>query len=184
MKIKKLLLYAGIILGLIFVILLGWIINYNKDVLENNVIIPEEEISDNQLRQTIVTLYFFGKNSAKIEPEARQIDVKKLIENPYKELINLLIEGPKNNELLKLIPENTKLNNVDFEDGIVEIDFSEEFINGQNLGEEQEQLIINSILKTLIELNEVNGIKILINGEEDKGFPDGAVQFNQIFYLN
>ena len=29
---------------------------------------------------------------------------------------------------------------------------------------------------------EVNGIKILINGEENLCFPDEAVKFNEIFY--
>ena len=95
----------------------------------------------------------------------------------------MLIEGPKNEQLLKLIPENTKLNNVEIKDGIVYIDFSEDFIKEQNLGEKQEKLIINSILKTLIELSEVNGIKILINGNENCGFPDNAVNFNEIFLI-
>lgn len=184
MKIKKILMYIGIILGLIFVILLGWIVNINKEINENNEIIPEQEISESQLRQTIVTLYFYGKQTGKIEPEARQIDARELLNNPYQILINLLIEGPKNNELLKLIPDGTKLNNIEIKDEIVFIDFSEEFIKDQNLGEEQEKTIINSILKTLLELNEVNGIKILINGEENKAFPDNKVVFDNIFELN
>ena len=183
MKIKKILMYVGIILGLIFVILLGWLVNINKEINEDNEIIPEQEISDTQLRQTIVTLYFYGKESAKLEPEARQIDARELLNNPYQILINLLIEGPKNEELLKLIPDGTKLNNIEIKDQIVYIDFSEEFIKEQNLGEEQEKLIINSILKTLIELNEVNGIKILINGEENKSFPDNEVSFNEEFKM-
>jgi len=183
MKIKKILMYIGIILGLIFVVSLGWIVNMNKEINENNEITPEQEISESQLRQTIVTLYFFGKQTAKIEPEARQIDARDLLNNPYQTLVNLLIEGPKNKELLKLIPDGTKLNNIENRDGIVYLDFSEEFIKDQSLGEEQEKIIINSILKTLMELNEVNGIKILINGEENKAFPDKGVVFNKIFKI-
>ena len=183
MKIKRILMYVGIILGLIFVIYLGWIINMNKEIQEHSIITPEEEISDNQLRQTIVTLYFGDKESKEITPEARQIDIKELMENPYKTLIKLLIEGPKNEDLVKLIPEGTELNNIELNNNIVYIDFSDNFIKEQNLGEEQEKIIINSILKTLIELNEVNGIKILINGEENKAFLDGGISFNHIFYL-
>ena len=143
MKIKKILMYIGIILGLIFVVLLGWIVNINKEINENNEIIPEQEISESQLRQTIVTLYFFGIQTAKLEPEARQIDVKELLNNPYRTLVNLLIEGPKNKELLKLIPDGTKLNNIEIKDEIVYLDFSEELIKDQSLGEEQEKIIIN-----------------------------------------
>lgn len=184
MKIKKILMYIGIILGLTFVILLGLIVNVNKEINKKSEIIPEQEISESQLRQTIVTLYFFGKQTAKLEPEARQIDARELLNNPYQILINLLIEGPKNDELLKVIPDGTKLNSIEIKNQIVYVDFSEEFITNQNLGEEQEKIIINSILKTLIELNEVNGIKILINGEENKAFPDNGVVFNNTFILN
>ncbi len=183
MKIKKILMYISIILGLIFVVLLGWIIKNNGSNKKNNEIVPEQEISDNQLRQTIVTLYFLDKQTLKLEPEARNIDVKKLINNPYQYLINILIEGPKNNELIKLIPNGTKLNNIEIIGDIVYIDFSEEFIKEQALGKEQELLIINSILKTLLELNEVSGIKILINGEEGKAFPDNCINFREIFEL-
>ena len=183
MKIKKIIMYIGIIAALIFVTLLGFIVNKNKEINNEIEITPEEEISDNQLRQTIATLYFLGKNSNQLEPEARKIDARQLLENPYQVLVNLLIEGPKNEELLKLIPEGTKLNNIEIENNIVKIDFSEEFIKEQNLGEEQEKIIINSILKTLIELNEVEGIKILINGKENMCFPDEALYFNDIFYL-
>ena len=183
MKVKKTLMYIGIILGLILVISLGWIVNINKETQENSEIIPEEEISDNQLRQTIVTLYFGDKELKKIEPEARQIDIKNLIDNPYKTLINLLLEGPKNEDLIKLISEGTELNNIEINNNIVYIDFSEDFIKEQNLGKDKEKIIIDSILKTLVELNEVNGIKILINGEENKGFLDEEITFNDVFYL-
>ena len=180
---NKLLIFISIVIFLILIIFFGIYINKNKQAKIKKEIIPEQEISDNQLRQTIVTLYFFGKQSGKLEPEARKIDVKELINNPYQYLINLLIQGPKNNELIKLIPDGTKLNNIEINDNIVYIDFSEELIDEQTLGEEQELLIINSVLKTLLGLNEVNGIKILINGEENKEFPDNCVNFKNIFTL-
>ena len=183
MKTKKTFMYIGITLALIFIVALGWLVRINKNNQENTYseITPQEEISDKQLRQTIITLYFKDKESMKLEPEARQIDAKELLKNPYQILINLLMEGPKNEQLEKLIPEGTKLNNVEIENGIINIDFSEDFIKEQNLGKEKEELIINSILKTLVELNEVNGIKILINGNENMSFADNLINFEKIF---
>ena len=35
----------------------------------------------------------------------------------------------------------------------------------------------------LLGLNEVNGIKILINGEENKSFADGVINFEKEFYV-
>ena len=49
---------------------------------------PQEEISEDQSRQTMVSLYFLNKNTKKLEPEARLIDVKELINNPYNKFIN------------------------------------------------------------------------------------------------
>lgn len=181
---KKILIYVGIILGIIFVVFLGWLVSVNKDAEKNEFkeITPEEEISQSQLRQTIITLYFMDKEKGELEPEARQIDVRLLLENPYEVLMNMLLEGPKNENLIGIIPQGTKINNIQIKEGIVCIDFSEDFINEQTLGENQEKMIINSILKTLVELREVNGIKILINGEENSCFPDKAVNFKEIFY--
>lgn len=185
MKSKKILMFIGIFLGLILVIGLGWIVNVNKNIQEGkiNEIIPEEEISNKQLRQTIITLYFMDKEKGELEPEARQIDAKILLNNPYEVLIKLLIEGPKNEQLIGIIPRDTKINKIEINEGIVYIDFNEYFIKEQNLGEKQEKTIINSILNTLVELKEVNGIKILINGKEGLAFPDGEVDFSKIFYL-
>lgn len=181
---KKILIYIGIILGIIFVVFLGWLVSVNKDAEKNEIqeIVPAEEISESQLRQTIITLYFMNKEKGELEPEARQIDVKMLLENPYETLVNMLIEGPKNENLIGIIPQGTKINNIEIKEEIVYIDFSDDFIKEQNLGENQEKMIINSILKTLVELREVNGIKILINGAENSCFPDEAVNFNEIFY--
>ena len=61
----------------------------------------------------------------------------------------------------------TKINSVFLEGDILKIDFSNEFLNSDNLNNSA-----NSILNTVTQLNEINGIKILINGEENKNFKD------------
>ncbi len=184
MKNKKIMMYVGIVLIVLILIGIGYIIFNNiKNNKEETIseYIPEEEITDEQLRQTVITLYFLNPGNYQITPEARQIDAKELLSDPYKLLINLLIEGPKNENLLKLIPENTKLNSVDIEDNILYIDFSEDFIKEQNLGKEQEELILKSIVNTVTELTEINKVAFLIDGEKDKGFPDGGVMFDKVF---
>lgn len=179
-----------IILIVVLLIFIGfiifWVMSHKEPEANNNETdfteyTPQEEISNTQLRQTLVTLYFKNKETGDITPEARMIDSKILLNNPYNELINLLIEGPKNESLEKLIPKETKLNNVNIQKGIVYIDFSEEFTNVENLGAEEENKIICSIVNTLTELTEVSGIKILINGEENKGFSDEGLKFNETF---
>lgn len=158
--------------------------NIKQEIAESTEIteyIPQEEISTEQLRQTLITLYFKNKETGMLMPEARMIDSKILLNNPYNELIKLLLENPKNESLEKLIPEGTKINNVEIQKGIVYIDFSEEFTKVGNMGVEEENKIIYSIVNTLTELTEVSGVKILINGEEDKCFEDGALNFKNVF---
>ena len=63
------------------------------------------------------------------------------------------------------------------------------FVTGESVGEkggsmEEEKTTINSIVNTLTELTEVNSIKILINGEENKSFLDGEIDFTQNFTRN
>ena len=104
-----------------------------------------------------------------------------MVKEPYKTLVNLLIEGPKNEKLQKVIPENTKINNVELQGDILYIDFSHEFIDNALEGKENENKIIETIVKTVTELNEVNSIKILIDGEENKGFKDEGINFEKEF---
>ncbi len=141
---------------------------------------PQEEISEEQMRQTMVSLYF--KSGEEIVPEARLIDVKELLENPYKEVLEMLIEGPKSSSLERTIPEGTKINKVQKNADILIIDFSEEFIKNHKSGEIEERATINSIVNTITELTEINGVKITINGEENKAFNDEKIRFNKIFY--
>ena len=184
MKKKKIIMYVTIIILLLILLGIGFIIFNNikldKNKKENIEYIPEEEFGDNELRKTIISLYFLDKETGKLTTEAREIDSKQLIKDPYEVLINLLIQGPKNKNLLKLIPDNTKLNKAVIEKNILYIDFSEEFVKEQKLGKEQEELIIKSIVNTVTELTEVNKVCILINGKET-GFPDGEIMFNKIF---
>lgn len=166
-------LIIGIITGVYFIVKNK---NTEKEMTEYT---PQEEISEEQMRQTMVSLYF--KNDNGLIPEARLIDVKELINNPYEKILNMLIQGPKNENLKKTIPEGTKINKIEKEGENLIIDFSSEFIEKHIGGELEEKLTIQSIVKTVTELTEINGIKIKINGEDNKEFKDGKMKFNKIF---
>ena len=160
---------------LLVVILVGgyFIINYFKDQQEETVVeeyIPEEEITEEQNRQTIVSLYFLEKETNELAPEARLVDIKEIMNTPYDKLVNMLIEGPKNEKYMKLIPENTKLNQTYKEKDIVYLDFSSKFLNYDKEDVTAKKNMIDSLVKTLTQLTEVNSIKILIDGEENEEF--------------
>ena len=64
------------------------------------------------------------------------------------------------------------MNNAVLKNNVIEIDLSKEFIENQNGGIEKAKLSIYSIVNTLTELNEVNSIKLLIEGKEVEKFKD------------
>ena len=149
--------------------------------MEENVIQPQEEITDEQMRTALVTLYYMNKETKELTPEGKMIDVKKLLADPYETLINLLIEQPKNEKFQSAIPNGTKVLGAELKGDIVYLDLSNEFIENNSV---EEKTIINAIVNTLTELNEVNGVKILINGQENKEFKGGKVNFKDTFTRN
>lgn len=169
-----------ILISIVIIISIAWYF-INKRNKENEILEyePEEEISSEQQRETLISLYFINKTTKEVEPEARLIDVKDLVKEPYNTLMELLIEGPKNSNLERIIPENTKINSIILNNDILTIDLSSEFT--EITGKELEDKAIDTIVKTMTELTEVNSIKILIDGEENKSFQDNEVTFNEIF---
>lgn len=127
---------------------------------------PQEEISEEQYRETIVNLYFLNKETKELMGEAIAIDAKTLTINPYKELIELLLQGPKNEKLERIIPEGTTVYDASIEAGCVVINLSKEILN---FGEDEalKNNIINSIYQTLTELTEVTSLRFLVEGEEN-----------------
>lgn len=162
-SLKKKLLFVVLFLVIIFSIIIVFLKfnkNNNSDKKNSEEIIPEEEISDEQQRKTMITLFFQNIEDGSLETESRTIDVKKLAENPYEEIIKIMMEGTTNKNLKNAIPEGTILNSAILEGDTVLIDLSNEFI------ENSKDISVDAIEKTLKELNEVNNIKIIFNGKE------------------
>ena len=115
-----------ILIVIAIILIVGTIIVLNIDIETEYV--PETEVSQTALRKTIITLYFRNKENGEIDKETKLIDSKLLLRDPYQELLNILISGPENQNLEKLIPEGTKILETVFENGCVTINFSKEFI--------------------------------------------------------
>lgn len=172
MKNKKIVI---IFVCLFLLVLIGgfFAIRYVKSINQETTIeeyVPEEEITEEQLRQTIVSLYFLDKQSNELVPEARLIDIKEMMSNPYEKLINLLIEGPQNEKNSRVMPENTKLLKNYLEGDCIVLDFSSDILNYDKENEKGKENLINSIVNTLTELSEINSVKILVEGNQNEEF--------------
>ena len=137
--------------------------------------IPQEEITEDQMRKTMVSLYFYNNETGELETEARLVDAVELIENPYTKLAQMLIDGPKSEKLKSLMPEDLEIINTEFTNGCVTIDMSTEFLNYTEDTDLKNKMIY-SIVNTLTELTEVDSVKFLINGESNDEFNEEYVR--------
>ena len=161
------------IITIILIILIAIFI-YNNISIENTEqyqdYTPQEEISEEQMRQTKVILYFANSETGELENEIKIVDANLLIKEPYKEIMNMLIKGPQSSNLKKLIPEGTALHDIKVEKSCAIINVSNEFLNYET--DENRLKIINSIVNTLTNLKEINSVKFLINGEENENLKE------------
>lgn len=174
MKNKKIIIIFIVILA---IILIGgyFIIKYVREKQETTSMqeyTPQEEITDEQFRQTIVTLYFRDKETGQISPEARLVDIREIINNPYEKLINLLIQGPKNEKLQSTMPSDTKILKAYMEGDCLVLDLSKEFLTYSKDASLKKEILIKSIVNTVTELTEVNSVKFLIDGSQNDEFND------------
>lgn len=160
-----------IVIILIIVCILAYFFINNISVTKNDDgymdYTPQEEISEKQNRETSITLYFLNPETNNLKPEGRAVNANELLKNPYKLIVEKLIEGPTDSTLQKVFPENTRLIDATLSNNCVNLNFSEEFLNFKD--DVQKYNIINSMLDSLTQLNEVDSIKILVNNETKDG---------------
>lgn len=166
------------IIVFIIIIIMGFVI-YKNVSIENKEdeyqdYVPEEEISEEQMRQTKVVLYFANNETGELETEIKVVDANTLIKNPEKQIMELLIKGPQSSSLKKLIPDGTVLNDIKIEESCAIINVSKEFLNYQN--DEEKYNIINSIVNSLTNLKEIDSVKFLINGEENENLSETYIK--------
>ena len=151
-----------IIIGvIILIVIFTGIILFNTSI--ETEYIPEEEISNLDLRKSMVNLYYRNIETQEIQAETRLIDSKELLQDPYCKLVQFLINGPESNELQKIIPENVKLIGVTLEKSTIKVKFSREIlINGEINSD-----VVESVTKTLTQLNEIQDVIIEVENEEN-----------------
>lgn len=87
---------------------------------------------------------------------ARQPDAEGLIQE--------LLKGPREGALKRIIPEGTRLLGLRVEKGVAFVDFSQD-ITAANYGAETESVLVNSIVLTLTQLEEIEAVQIMVQGK-------------------
>jgi len=123
----------------------------------------EEDISDIKTEDTVkeVVLFFKDREGIISYPEFREIELSE--QGLAYDLIKALMEGPKDETLIRTIPPETTLISVSVESSVAYVNFAEGPVTQQ--GGAGESATINSIVLSLTELEEVDAVLFMINGE-------------------
>ena len=122
---------------------------------------PEEEVPETSNYETNIKLFLIDPTSGILTGEDVVLDARELVDNPYKYIINLLINPPDSLKVESAIPKGTKINNCVINKGVLTVDLSSEFLNSSGTNS------IYSIVNTMSQFNEIDSVIFRINGEEN-----------------
>ena len=128
-----------------------------------------------EYQTNLSNIYLLDDNDYLLEVS---IVVKDNVMDSIPVVINNLKSGNKHYSGLRgIIPNNTEINNIMLEQGILTIDFNKELLN---INDNLEEKVIESIVYSLLNFKEIKGIKILIDGEKLTNLPKSNIKLNDI----
>ena len=103
--------------------------------------------------------------------------------NQVKEIISYLTKNSSNSSYIQegfkpLIPENTKIIDLNLDDGTLTINFTKELIN---IDKENEEDMLEAIIYSILEIKEIKNIKINIEGNPLVYLPNSKIKLPDTF---
>ncbi len=139
-----------------------------------------EDFIDNMTEDVFVRVYFSNPRGNALVPSDLKItyDGNVSIEQL---IIEQLISGPIEKNMIKTLPEGTELIKVTTNDGICNVDFNEKFLD--NLTGIMDEVVIYSVVNSLDELSTVKKVQFTINGAVKKNYKEN-IPLDQFFSMN
>lgn len=135
-------------------------------LLNRQNIMIDPQISPDTTEYAIVRLYFAGTEGTELAVEERLVEIS-ANQAREKTILELLIGGPLEAGHKKTIPAETKVRDVTTTaDGTCYVNLSQDFIQKQNTTEEGVLLAVYSIVNSLCELDQVDKVQFLFEGEK------------------
>lgn len=117
--------------------------------------------------EVTIQLYFANESGDKLVPVKRTVEYNTNV-SMEKLVMEQLLKGPDESGGYATINPATKVNNITITDGICYVNLSKEFLTQvYNLNSE---VTIYSIVNSLVELNNVNKVQILVDGDSKLTF--------------
>lgn len=156
--------------------------NKPMGLLDRTNVLLNPVVSPDKIEPQKVKLYFSNADRTALAPEERVINV-----NPNqpieKYIVEQLIAGPQVQGHQPTIPADTKIREINTEDGVCYVNLSMEFISKHPGGATEEALTLYSIVDSLTELSNIKKVSFLIESERVDNFK-GAFLLSKPFERN
>ncbi len=144
----------------------------SSDGIAVSAMTKEDIVYDSQLivsNYRFTKLYFSDENAEELVAETRSVTInsKESLEHA---IVNELIKGPEKDGLYPTIPEGTKILSVETKEGTCFVNLSQEFKTKHPGGSAGETMTIYSIVNTLTELDTIDKVQFLIEGQKQEVF--------------
>ncbi len=154
--------------------------NENIAVLNRSVVMYNPTVSPEKTSWQVLSLYFANQDASRLVCQQRGMEVKQSQSLEY-QIVEQLISGPDNSNggtFIATIPPDTKIRDIKTEEGICYVNLSKDFMKKQN--NVSETIVIYSIVNSLTELETVNKVQFLIEGEKINEYSEG-IDFSKPF---
>lgn len=131
-------------------------------------------------QQGTITVYFANPDGTILKEYRKVVEISNNTSLP-RLVVETLINGPDSEEYRETIPPDTKIQKISVKDGICYVDLSDEFYDSNNTL--SNDIIIYSIVNSLVELPNVTKVQFLKNGEKQALFRE-SFPFDGIFERN
>ncbi len=111
------------------------------------------------------TLYFGDQQAMYLKGEERTVTKNG---NLAELMVNELIKGPQSKDSVVTIPKETKLLSLEITGGVAYVNFSKEIKTNHWGGSAGETMTVFSVVNTLTQLQEINKVQFLIEGEKQE----------------
>ena len=146
--------------------------------MSRDTLLIDGELSPEPTITVRFTIYFADGTRKGLVSEERRAEIVAGTEE--RAVVEALIAGPETEGLWATVPSGTKVRSVTVSDRVCYVDLSDDFLSRQGLTGISEELTVYSIVNSLCELDTVERVQFLIEGEKRTG-ATGALDFSQTF---
>ena len=140
---------------------------YNRNNVANNPSLDPEKRDRQQ-----VVLYFTDARQRSLIREERSIEIKQSQSTEY-QIVEQIIQGPLDSSLVPTVTPDIKIRDIKTEEGICYVNLSAD-VTSRHTSISSELLSIYSVVNSLTELDYVNKVQFLVEGEKLNEYKGGV----------